>query len=189
MRIFFATLICLSFIACKSKSNETPHVLIVSPYGDIEIELYPKKAPKTVAAFLSYVNEGLYKNTSFYRVLKDEDLTQETNYGIIQGGIWPNKNDLLGVAHESTKLTGLTHESGTVSLARIVAGTATTEFFICIGDQRMFDEGGGTPDDKLGFAAFGKVVNGMDVVRKIQSAKSTGDKFDKIIEINDIKRL
>ncbi|MEZ5029525.1 MAG: peptidylprolyl isomerase [Ferruginibacter sp.] len=96
---------------------------------------------------------------------------------------------MQGIELESTKQTGLSHQSGTISLARTTPSSATTEFFICIGDQSPLDAGRrGTPDG-LGFAAFGKVFSGMDVVRKIQAQKSSGDHFDEKIVINNITRL
>ena len=186
MRTIIAFLICSIFFSCNNKKNDKPIVKILTAYGDIEIELYPKQAPKTVAAFLTNVEKGLYNNTNFYRVLKNEDLDQQSNYGVIQGGIWPIKNELQ-IEHESTKETGLSHVSGTISMAKATGEKATTEFFICIGEQNMFDAGN-NPTDIDGYAAFGKVVKGMDVVRKIQSQKSEGDKFLKNITINNIER-
>lgn len=181
---FFASL-----FSCNQKKYDNPRILIITNYGDIEAELYPKNAPKTVASFLSYVDAGYYKNTSFYRVLKNEDLTPENNYGMIQGGLWPHPKNLTGIEHESTKQTGLSHTNGTLSLARIIAGTATTEFFICIGEETAFDAGGSASKDGLGFAAFGKVIDGMEVVRKIQNQKTTGDLFSKKIIISNIKKM
>ena len=161
--------------------------------GDIEVELFPGQAPKTVASFLSYIDSGLYKKCSFYRVLKTEEMPSPANTGIIQGGIWqtnPERKALLkGTEHETTKQTGLTHQSGTISLARTTPGSATTEFFICIGDQSPLDFGRRGTEDGQGFAAFGKVFDGMDIVRKIQAQKSRGDKFVEKIEINEIRRL
>ena len=161
--------------------------------GNIEIELYPDQAPKTVAAFLSFIDSGFYTTSSFYRVLKAEELPTDNNSGIIQGGISQTKPDLKilipGIDHETTKQTGLTHVSGTISLARTTPGSANTEFFICIGNQNSFDFGNGGNGDLQGFTAFGKVFKGMPVVRKIQDQKSHGDKFDHAIDIYSIKRL
>jgi peptidyl-prolyl cis-trans isomerase A (cyclophilin A) len=184
---------CLAFFACNQPAYKNPHILIETQFGDIEVELFPDKAPKTVAAFLSYVDSGFYNNTSFYRVLKTEELPTATNTGIIQGGMWqtnPGKKITIpGVQHETTKQTGLTHESGAISLARLAPGTGNTEFFICIGDQTPLDAGRRGTEDGQGYAAFGKVFEGMTVVRKIQAQKSHGDKFDGKIEIRKISRL
>lgn len=161
--------------------------------GDIEIELFPDKAPKTVAAFLSYVDSGFYKNSSFYRILKTDEMPTDFNTGIIQGGIYQSKNYRIGkvkpIPHESTKQTGLSHLSGTISFASLGAGTATTEFFICIGDQTTFDAGNSGTTDGQGFAAFGQVFKGMSIVRKIQSQNSNGDRFVEKIDILSIERL
>jgi peptidyl-prolyl cis-trans isomerase A (cyclophilin A) len=187
-KIVFAFLL-VQIVSCNAEKYDNPHILIDTNYGDIEAELYPKKAPKTVAAFLSYIDSGFYKNTTFYRVLKNEDMPMDINYGVIQGGIWPLEKNIKGVEHESTRLTGLTHTNGTLSLARTSVGTATTEFFICIGDETIFDAGNKGAYDTLGFAAFGSVVKGMDIVRKIQAQKNTGEDFDTKININNIEKL
>lgn len=187
--IFFAML----FMACHQTEYKNPHIVINTQLGDIEVELFPNQAAKTVAAFLSYIDSGFYNKTSFYRVLKTEELPTVNNTGIIQGGMWqtnPGKKITIpGIEHETTKQSGLTHQSGSISLARTTPGTANTEFFICIGDQSPLDFGRRGTEDGQGFAAFGKVFEGMDIVRKIQAQKSHGDKFDAKIEINKITRL
>ncbi len=193
MKKYFIYFIATIIISCNQPIYKNPHVLIISQLGDIELELFPDQAPKTVAAFLSYIDSGYFNKTSFYRVLKTEELPSITNTGIIQGGMWQTKSSqnllIPGIEHETTKQTGLTHQSGTVSLARSAPGTANTEFFICIGDQTPLDSGRRGTEDGQGFSAFGKVFEGMDIVRKIQAQKSHGDKFDSRIEIYKIKRL
>jgi peptidyl-prolyl cis-trans isomerase A (cyclophilin A) len=159
--------------------------------GDVELELFPDKAPKTVAAFLSYIDSGYYTNGAFYRVLMTEGFSNDANTGLVQGGMWQSNDKqharIPGIAHESTKLTGLSHTDGTVSLARLAVGTASTEFFICIGNQSQFDYG--QDGDGEGFAAFGKVFEGMDVVRKIQRQPANGESFAPEIKISSISRL
>ena len=190
---FLMCFICIAVISCNQPHYKNPHVIIETRLGNIEVELFADKAPKTVAAFLSYVDAGFYNNTSFYRVLKTEELPTNTNTGIIQGGMWqtnPTKKiSIPGIEHETTKLSGLTHQSGTISLARLAPGTANTEFFICIVDQSPLDFGRRGTEDGQGYAAFGQVFEGMSIVRKIQAQKSHGDKFDEKIEINKITRL
>ena len=187
--ILFGLIILLS---CREAKSKFPHVNIQSSFGDIEVELYPDKAPKSVAAFLSYVDSGLYNNSSFYRVLSNENVPAENNIGLIQGGIYKTNPAKLvtipGIPHESPKQSGLQHVDGTISLARTTPGTASTEFFICIGNQQQFN---GTADsaEGQGFAAFGTVVHGMDIVRNIQNAGNTGEAFTKPIIINAIKKL
>lgn len=190
--ILYICVVCL-LISCGGPHYKNPHVLITTRLGDIELELFPDKAPKTVAAFLSYVDQGLYNNTSFYRVLKTDEMPTDFNTGIIQGGIYQSNSNMIGkikpIVHESTQQTGLSHLSGTVSFASLGAGTATTEFFICIGDQLTLDAGESGTTDKQGYAAFGKVFKGMGIVRKIQNQSSHGDKFDEKIDILKIERL
>lgn len=185
--------ICFTVVSCNQPKYKNPHILIDTSLGDIEVELFPDKAPKTVAAFLSYVDSGFYDKTSFYRVLKSDDSPSDNNTGIIQGGLWqtnPNKKITIpGIPHETTTQSGLTHQSGTISLARLAPGTANTEFFICIGDQSPLDAGSSGTEDGQGYAAFGKVFKGMPIVRKIQAKESQGDKFDAPIEIRKITRL
>jgi peptidyl-prolyl cis-trans isomerase A (cyclophilin A) len=152
-----------------------PHVQITTRFGDVEIELYPKQAPITVAAFLSYIDSGYYENSSFYRVLLDEDQpTYAPKSEIIQGGIWKTNSALIrkipGIQHETTAQTKLSHTNGTISLARLAPGSASTEFFICVGDQPGYDFGGKNNPDGLGYAAFGRVVKGMDVVNRMYVA-------------------
>ncbi|MDB5201780.1 MAG: peptidylprolyl isomerase [Ferruginibacter sp.] len=184
-------LLLLAFLlSCSTKKYANPHVLIETGAGDIEIELFPAKAPKTCAAFMQYVEKGLYKNSSFYRVIKNEDLAPEYNSGLIQGGIHHTDPATLatlkGTPHESPAQTGLSHTDGTVSLARTTPGSGSSEFFICIGDQRQFDSSKRTNPDGLGYAAFGHVVSGMKVVRDIQSRRSNGDEFLSPVSIKSI---
>ncbi len=190
---FLPVFICFAIFSCNQPAYKNPHVLIETNLGDIEVELFPDQAPKTAAAFLSFVDSGFYNKTSFYRVLKTEELPTATNTGIIQGGMWQTnpakKITIPGIEHETTKTSGLTHQSGTISLARLAPGTANTEFFICIGDQSPLDFGRRGTEDGQGYAAFGEVFKGMTIVRNIQAQKSHGDKFDEKIVINRITRL
>lgn len=188
-KIAFYFVIAAAFVACNS--NKNPQIIIETSLGSIEAELYPDKAPKTVAAFLGYVDSGLFKSSSFYRVVLDD--AGDDDAGVIQGGIWQSNNakaeQLPGIAHESPQQTGLSHESGTISLARTTAGSANSEFFICIGDQSGYDNSKSLNPDGLGFAAFGKVTSGMSIVRKIHGQPSNGDAFIKPVTILNIKRL
>ncbi|WP_298390156.1 peptidylprolyl isomerase [Hydrotalea sp.] len=195
MRVGFLLSFIILFYGCKSEKHYThPHVQIETTLGYIEVELYPEKAPKTVAAFLSYVDSGYYKRANFYRVLND--LNQPINAPkteLVQGGIWKTNNQLAtsvpGIPHESTQQTGLKHEAGTVSLARMAPGTAGTEFFICMEQEPGLDYGGANMDDKQGFAAFGKVVKGMDIVEKIYNSSDYNQYLDPPVVIFNIRRL
>lgn len=176
------------FIQCHSPKNENPQVVIITNFGDIELELYPEKAPKTVAAFLFYIDSGYYQKSAFYRVLLTQGLAGD-NYGLIQGGTWQSNDiEVPGIPHESTKQSGLSHTTGTLSMARTKPGTAGTEFFICIGDQRQFDYGNEQNGDREGFAAFGKVIKGMKVVREIQKQPAQGESFTPVVKIITLRR-
>jgi peptidyl-prolyl cis-trans isomerase A (cyclophilin A) len=180
--------------SCKQKQSDTPHVRIQTSKGDIELELYPLQAPKTVAAFLSYIDSGYYGNSNFYRVLNvGNQPSNAPKTELIQGGIWRTQNALAvripGIPHESTQQTKILHTNGTISLARNQPGTAGTEFFICIGNQPGLNYGGENIADKQGFAAFGKVVKGMNVVEKISRQNETETYFDPPVIIVKITRL
>jgi peptidyl-prolyl cis-trans isomerase A (cyclophilin A) len=185
------------FVLMNCTSPETtgnPHVGITTRFGDIEVELYSKQAPVTVAAFLSYIDSGFYEQSSFYRVLRDEDQPSNApKSNIVQGGIWKANPRLLqkipGVPHETTAHTKLSHTDGAISLARQAPGTAQTEFFICIGDQRGYDFGGENNADGQGYAAFGKVVKGMEVVNRIYAAPQSDGQFTPQIHITRMRRL
>ncbi len=185
--------ICL-LTSCHSPINPNkPRVLIRTQAGDIEVELYPRQAPRTAVAFLSYVDSGYYKNGNFYRVLNEDN--QVTGAGIsklIQGGIWKTKHalatSLSGVPHETTQQTHILHTDGVISLARMEPGSATTEFFICVGDQPGFDYGGENNPDGQGYASFGKVVKGMDVVRAIYGMPENDQSFVPPVKIYNITR-
>jgi peptidyl-prolyl cis-trans isomerase A (cyclophilin A) len=181
-------------LSCSHPKYKYPHILIETKFGDIEVELYPDKAPKSVTAFLSYVDSGFYTNSSFYRVLKEENQPSGAfKSQLIQGGIWQTDykkgKNLPGIPHEPTNQTGILHSNGTISLARTTPGTAGSEFFICIEDQPAYDYGGAANADKQGFAAFGKVIKGMDIVRKIHQQPEYEESFDPPIEIFNIRRL
>ena len=182
------------FLSCSHPKYKDPHVLIETNFGDIEVEVYPDKAPKSVAAFLSYVDSGFYRKSSFYRVLKEENQPSASfKSELIQGGIWQTNYkkgvSLPGIPHEPTNKTGILHKNGTISLARTTQGTASSEFFICVGDEPAYDYGGDANPDRQGFAAFGKVFKGMDIVRKIHQQPDNEESFYPPIVISDIKRV
>lgn len=176
--------------ACSGPKSKYPVVKIDTDYGNIEAEIYDDKAPKTAGAFLKNVDAGVYNKTSFYRVVQDDQSSYPK--GVIQGGVHataPAKAEALPyIEHESPSVTGIHHTDGTLSMARTAAGTARSEFFICIGDQSPYDGDKLLQPDGLGYAAFGRVISGMDVVRKIQSKGRSDEKFSVPITINNISR-
>jgi len=179
--------------ACSSPAYKDSHIIIETEAGDIEIELYPGKAPATAASFLSYIDAGYYKHSSFYRVLTDDNQPSNApKANLIQGGIWKTNykkaSSLPGILHEPTNKTTILHKDGVISLARQAPGTATTEFFICIGDQPGFDYGGENNPDGQGYAAFGKVVKGMEIANRIYNRQSYEQSFDPPVSIINIIR-
>ena len=140
--------------------------------GTIHIELYSEKAPISVANFLRYADDGYFNNTSFYRAVRYENDNGSPKIEVIQGGIGDGERAYPMIMHESTNISGLKHLDGTLSMSRGAVDTATSDFFICIGDQSGLDFGASRNSDGLGFAAFGRVTSGMDIVRKIHQMPS-----------------
>ena len=184
----------LLLAGCSSNNNQNPRIEIQTRIGNIEVELYPAKAPQTVRAILSYIDSGFYKDASFYRVLNMNNQPSDAPKAeLIQGGLWNKKGtrrDLIpGIPHEPTSQTGILHTDGVVSLARQEPGTANTEFFICIGNQSGFDYGGENNPDGQGYAAFGKVIKGIAIVRRIYNMPEEEQYFDPTVPIYNIVRL
>jgi len=153
-------------------ATETVTVVMSTSAGDVEIEIYPEAAPVTVANFLEYVDGNIFRHGSIYRVVRMDNQAQNNiKIEVIQGGLGDAEADFAfePIAHETTETTGILHTDGVISMARLEPGTATSEFFICVNNQPELDFGGQRNPDGQGFAAFGKVVKGMDVVRNIQN--------------------
>ena len=140
--------------------------------GLIVLELLLDKAPLTAANFLRYVDMNQFDSSSFYRASRAPGAP---SVGLIEGGLQNDPSKLLPpVAHESTLMTGLRHEDGTVSMARDAPGTATADFFICSGPAAYLDAHPAAPGDNAGYAAFSQVVQDMEVVRTILGLPTTG---------------
>lgn len=153
-------------------------VRMVTDLGSIVIELYPDRAPITVANFLAYADRRLLDGGGFYRTVSPRNDNNPATISVIQGGLNRDDSPLPPIAHETTKVTGIRHTDGVVSMARDAPGTAGSEFFICLGDNPALDFGGARNKDGQGFAAFGKVVEGMDVVRAIHDAPTVSKADD-----------
>ncbi|MDX8338743.1 peptidylprolyl isomerase [Draconibacterium sp. IB214405] len=169
--IFFIPVLLLVFGAA---AQELPRVKMQTNLGNIIVEIDTINAPLSAKNFLEHVTEDTYKNALFYRVVRmDNQPNNDVKIEVIQGGIYtePRFETIKPIAHETTETTGLKHLDGTLSMARSEPGTASTEFFICVNDQPELDFGGKRNPDGQGFAAFGQVISGMDVVRKIQQQK------------------
>jgi peptidyl-prolyl cis-trans isomerase A (cyclophilin A) len=167
----------------------TPQVVIETDLGTIEVALAPAQAPKTVANFLRYVAAGRYEGGRFHRTVRpDNQPRNKVKIEVIQGGVAPSheKDDFPAIALERTRDTGLRHLDGTISMARDGPDTATSDFFICIGDQPELDFGGKRNPDGQGFGAFGRVTKGMDVVRRIQGAPADAQSLTPPVRIRSI---
>lgn len=176
---------------CSSVSSKYPTATIATDYGDILVEIYTDKAPVTSAAFIKNVEEGVYDGTSFYRSVADATQSSNLVKGVIQGGPHVKKPELAAglpkIAHESPAQTGLSHTTGTLSMARNEAGSARGEFFICVGDQTAYDNSRRLQADGLGYAAFGKVIKGMEVVQEILGRNDGAEGFRTDIHIKRMK--
>ncbi|MGK2286081.1 DUF885 family protein [Pedomonas sp. V897] len=157
-------------------ASDTPRVRIITDAGDLVVELYPERAPATVAAFLEQVDAGAYNGGSFQRTVRHDNDRGFPRIDVVQAYAAASAGPLVMVEHESTAETGLAHLDGTLSLARQDGGLASPQtFFISIGQQPALDAGGGRTKDGLGFAAFGRVIEGMAVVRAISIRKTTDE--------------
>jgi peptidyl-prolyl cis-trans isomerase A (cyclophilin A) len=158
--------------------------------GNIELELDSVKAPKTVANFLRYVDRKLYDGTNFYRVCTPEnEKNRSVRIEVIQGGDVLKAKQFAPVPIERTSETGLKHLNGSISMARDQPNTATSSFFICIDNQPELDFGGKRNPDGQGFAAFGRIISGMEVVKKIQSGDNKDQYLVDPVTIESIRRI
>ena len=172
------------------RAQDLPRVIIKTEMGDIEAEVDTIHAPITAENFLRYVDLGFYRFGRFHRTVRaDNQPTDKVKIEVVQAGLDSLRvKDFPPIKLERTKVTGLRHKDGTLSMARDGPDTATSDFFICIGDQPSLDFGGKRNPDGQGFAAFGRVMLGMDVVRKIQSAPSQGQRLLPPVAILGIAR-
>lgn len=180
-------------LALATLATAAPHVRIHTALGVIEAELAADQAPASVANFLKYVDAGRYTGGVFHRTVKlhpDNQPNNTVKIEVIQGGVNPEfaEKDWPPLALERTRDTGLKHRDGTLSMARAGPDTATSDIFICIGDQPELDFGGRRNPDGQGFAAFGRVTKGMDIVRKIHAAPAEGQKLTPPVRIEKIER-
>jgi peptidyl-prolyl cis-trans isomerase A (cyclophilin A) len=161
----------------QESNTTTEKVIVETSLGNITVEIYPDKAPKTAKYFLRLVDDEAYRNATFYRAVNlkntpltvlDDGNTRELH--IIQGGVGSDKAaEMPSVEHETTEQTGLRHMNGTISIAR----PTNSEFFITIGENPGADYGDNDISPQ-GYAAFGQVISGMDVVHKINQQQTVG---------------
>jgi peptidyl-prolyl cis-trans isomerase A (cyclophilin A) len=158
--------------------SKVVRVKMTTGQGVLVFELYGDKAPITTANFLRYVDDRLYDRSKIYRALKTpggDPAAPPT--GLVQGGArFDPAHPHKPIAHEPTTQTGIFHKDGTLSLARLAPGSATSDFFICVGDQPYLDADPTRGGDNLGFAAFGHVIEGMELARMILAMPTSATK-------------
>jgi membrane dipeptidase len=178
--------------APESASPVAARVQIRTDRGDVVVEVDAARAPATAANFLRYVDAGLYDGGRFHRTVRlSNQPGQAVKIEVIQAGMDParERDGFPPIALERTGTTGLRHLDGVVSMARDGPDTATSDFFICIGDQPSLDQGGRRNPDGQGFGAFGRVVSGMEVVRAIQASPADGQHLTPPVAIRSARRL
>lgn len=154
----------------------TVKVVLTTSAGPITLELEKQRAPITTANFLKYVDQKRLDGTTFYRALK---FPGETPVGLVQGGVHGVAKRLLPpIAHEPTTKTGLTHDNGAISMARLAPGSAAGDFFIILGNLSPLDANPQAVGDKDGYAVFGHVVEGMESVVKVLNAPTSATAGD-----------
>ncbi|MYA33938.1 MAG: peptidylprolyl isomerase [Gemmatimonadales bacterium] len=161
------------FRAAADPVRDPVRVVVETGIGTFELEVDVDRAPVTAANFLRYVDGGFYDGGTFFRTVHAENQPNDSiRIAVVQGGRRPDPDaeSFPPIPLERTSETGLLHEDGTISMARGGPDTATQSFFICVGDQPSLDFGGMRNPDGQGFAAFGRVVAGMDVVLAIHRA-------------------
>ena len=169
LRLIAAALL-LAAAPVEAPKPKTSFVSLQTTQGAIVVEVETERAPLTAANFLRYVDQKRLDGTAFYRAMN-----VAPGYGLIQGGTRGNpKLVLKPIAHEPTTKTGLSHIDGAVSMARAAPGTANGDFFITVGALTALDADPSKPGDNAGFAVFGHVAQGMDVVRKILALPAGG---------------
>lgn len=186
--------VCLGLLigAGPAAAQSLPTVRLVTPLGTIDVEVDSARAPVTAANFLRYVDEGFYRNGSFHRtVTLANQPDNPVKIEVIQGAADSTRRSALfpPIGLERTPLTGITHRAGTISMARAGPDTARDQFFISVTDQPALDFGGARNADGQGFAAFGRVIQGLDVIRAIQGAPAAGQRLAPPIPITDAHRL
>lgn len=150
-------------------ASATVRVLLRTSAGDITLVLETQRAPITAANFLRYVDARRLDGQEFYRAMPGN----APGTGLVQGGVRDPRLLYPPIAHESTAQTGLSHVDGALSVPRLAQGTARADFTIMVGDQHYLDAGPGSAGDGGGYAVFGRVVEGMDVVRQILAAPTS----------------
>jgi peptidyl-prolyl cis-trans isomerase A (cyclophilin A) len=174
-----------------AQTREPVGVIIETEFGEIEAEIDVARAPITAANFLKYVDAGLYAGASFSRTVTPNNQPNDAvKIEVIQARVGPAAygKGFPAIPLERTNVTGILHEDGVLSMARGGPDSATSSFFICVGVQPSLDFAGKRNADGQGFAAFGRVTKGMEIVRKIQTSPAEAQNLRPPIKITNIKR-
>jgi len=172
---------CGQAVGAVGPVTDKPRVQIDTALGSLTVELDAVAAPVTTANFLRYVLEGFYSDGEFFRTVTSANQPEDKiKIAVIQAGANPAMEDagFEPILLERTRDTGIQHIDGAISMARSGPDTATHSFFICVGDQPELDFGGKRNPDGQGFAAFGRVVEGMELVREIHAMPADGQRLD-----------
>lgn len=169
-RLIALALVCLSAAPAAAQTAPPPpatvRVALETSAGRIVLEIERAKAPVTAGNFLRYVDQKRLDGVNFYRSVQ-----VEARFGFVQFGVQnAHKRVLPPIKHEPTSVTGIKHLDGTISTTRLAPGSARGDFTIMVSDQPSFDADPSKPGDNLGYAAFGRVVEGMEVIHKILDA-------------------
>lgn len=181
-------MLLLVLVLLAGQAAPLPRVVVHTEAGEFEVEVDPIRAPLTAGNFLKYVDAGLYDGGRFHRTVTTTPDNQPSNavkIDVIQAGANAARRGefLPAIPLERTNATGIRHVDGALSMGRSGVDSARDEFFICVGDQPSLDFGGKRHADGQGFAAFGRVVRGMDVVRKIHASSSDGQRLSPSVRI------
>ncbi|MDT8998168.1 peptidylprolyl isomerase [Paucibacter sp. APW11] len=188
-----ASLTSLTRAASGAEPAKTVRVRVETALGAFVLAVDAQHAPLTAENFLRYVDAKLLDGGSVYRIVSEanQPASVKQRIQVVQWGMnLPDDKPtpFPPIAHETTQKTGLRHRDGTISMARKQPGSAAAEFFICIGDQPALDFGGLRNPDGQGFAAFGQVVEGMDVVRALHAKAQARDMLDQPIAVRTVRR-
>jgi peptidyl-prolyl cis-trans isomerase A (cyclophilin A) len=189
-RAFALTFMGMLLFACQQSpypESDLPIVKMSTAYGDFFIALETKNAPITTKNFLRYVDGNHFNDLGFYRNVTHQTDNHPLKIAVLQGGLNADFDDFFApafasIAHESTKLTGLSHTRGSISMARGKLGTAQTEFFISTLDNAALDAGSLRLADGQGFAVFGHVIAGMEIVDAIANLPATKAHHDPYVK-------
>ena len=169
VRRVFLALVATTLVSAAPPEPAVVRVRLITEAGNVTLALDARRAPRTVANFMLYVDDGRLEGTNFYRAARRK---RDPKFGFVQGGIGTDARRILpALPLEPTSRTGLKHLDGTISMAHgLNPDSANGNFSIMVGDNAALDARPGNP----GFAAFGKVIGGMDVVRRMLAMPSGG---------------